>query len=92
MSDNWLSKVGDVQGILNRLGKEYDIAAACSGEMYDTVQAMMALAVNQAVNETGFTPRKRKRIVSKMADWLMNGAVAVFMLGYDAGKKDTGDA
>lgn len=92
MTENWVQKTGDVQGILNRLGQEYDIDSVCSGETYEVVKAMMALAANQAVNETGFTPRKKKRVISKMANWLMNGAVAVFMLGYDTAKKEKPDA
>lgn len=88
MAENWMQRTVDIKTVVDQLGKKYDIEQVCSGDVYATVKAMMALAVNQAVNETGLSPRKKKRIVLKMADWLMNGAVAVFMLGYDVAKKE----
>ena len=87
---NWIQKTIEVRAITDRLSAEYDIDKVCGGDVYETVKAMMALAINEAVNVLGGTPRKKRRIVTKMANWLTTGAVAVFMLGYDTAKKEGG--
>ncbi len=86
--ENWVQKTIGVRAITDRLSAEYDIGKVCSGDVYETAKAMMALAINEAANATGGTPRRKKRIVTKMASWIMNGAVAVFMLGYDTAMKE----
>ena len=70
---NWTQKTIEVKAITDRLSAEYDIDKACGGEVYETVKAMMALAINEAVNALGGTPRKKRRIVTKMANWLTTG-------------------
>ena len=82
---NWLEKVQAVQPTVDRLRAEYDIDEVCGGDVYEMLVAMMGRAINNAVDETKLSHRRKKRITQKMGRRLLEGAVAAFILGYDAG-------
>jgi hypothetical protein len=81
----WLERTIEAQKIptelLERFGGDY-IEQVCSGELYEQAQAVMALALDTAIEGTDINTRKKKRIGPQMIDWVLNGAAVVFMLGY----------
>ena len=85
---NWLLKVQAVDPTLDQLRADYDIDKVCSGDVYEMMIAMMARAINSAVDETRLSPRRKRRITERMGDHLLSGGVAVFMLGYDTAMKE----
>lgn len=89
MSENWLQKTIEVSDVIDRLIAKYTpegINEITSGEEYQYAQAAIALALNEALNKTNLTDRKKRKAGHEMIGDLMNGLTVAFMLGYDCAK------
>lgn len=96
MSENWLQRTVGIGEVVDRLRAAYTdegINEITSGNEYKDAQAAIALALNEALDKTNLTDRKKRRMGKEMLDTLMGGVAVVFMLGYDcAQKRDDGGA
>lgn len=80
-----------VDDLMARYGTE-QIDSITSSEQYELAKATLALALNDALNASGGTTRKKRRAAAPLFDKLLSGAAVIFMLGYDQARREQGDA
>jgi hypothetical protein len=84
---NWLQLTNEIQpawdGIVETLGGDR-VDAVCSGRWYELSHAAIARALNIALDETGLSPRKKKRIGTGMLNVMFMVIPFVFMFGWMA--------
>jgi len=92
---HWLQLTVEIQptwtSITEQLGAER-VDAICTGRWYELSHAAIATALNLAIDKTGLTPRKRKRIGPAMLGIMFKVIPMVFMFGWMARDERGGDA
>jgi hypothetical protein len=84
---NWLSRTNEIPAVWEelsaRFGKER-IDAICAGRWYELAHAVTANALGMAIDTTGLSPRKKRRMGSPMLNLMFQALPLVFMFGYAA--------
>ena len=84
---HWLQLTNEIpaawKAIADQLGRER-VDAVCSGRWYELSHAAIATALNMAIDGTGLTPRKRRRIGPAMLSLMFKVLPLVFMFGWMA--------
>lgn len=86
---DWLKETSAVPAAVNALIEQYTtegINEITSGREYRQAQAVIALALNEALSKVRLSDRKRCQFGPQMINDLLNGVSVVFMLGYDCAK------
>jgi hypothetical protein len=84
---NWLALTGEIEPTWTKITEELGaerVDAICAGRWYELSHATIAVALNLAIDQTGLTPRKRRRIGPAMLDIMFKVIPFVFMFGWMA--------
>lgn len=84
---NWLQRTNEIPAIWESLAERFGadrIDAICTGKWHELGLAVMANALGLAIDTTGLSTRKKRRMGPAMLDIMFKALPLIFMFGYMA--------